>query len=219
MSAPTLWIGVPSYNHARYLPGMLDALLAQSYRPLGITVIDDASTDDSAEIARGYARRNPIVRVIVHERNLGVTATLEELLEMATGDYFYAPAVDDRVLPGMLEKSMAVLARHPSAGLCSAQVYAIDQDGVRTKLDADNPLGLGPQGYYMAPAQCRALVRRPAFWVHGNTAIFRRGGAHCGRGLPQGAGLSRRRADAPRSCAGPRRLLRAGAPGGGDAAA
>lgn len=174
MNAPTLWIGVPSYNHARYLPVMLDALLAQSYQPLGITVIDDCSTDESVAIVRSYARRYPQVRLIVHERNLGVNATLKELLEMAIGDFFFAPAVDDRVLPGMLEKSMALLARHPTAGLCSAQIYAIDQIGLRTKLEAANPLGLGPEGYYMSPAQCRTAMRRPDFWVHGNTAIFRR---------------------------------------------
>jgi GT2 family glycosyltransferase len=61
---------IPAYNAARFLPGCIESLLAQTLAPVEILVIDDGSSDDSAEIACRY----PGVRVIRHQRNRGLAA-------------------------------------------------------------------------------------------------------------------------------------------------
>ena len=72
MSSPTVSVIVPNFNHAEYLPRCLTALIEQSVLPQEIIVIDDASTDDSAQIAREFARRHPIIEVHQNARNHGV---------------------------------------------------------------------------------------------------------------------------------------------------
>ncbi len=68
-----------TYNHARYLPQVLESVLTQSVRPLEVLVLDDASTDDSVQVIQQYAARDPLVRLVRNERNLGVVATLNRV--------------------------------------------------------------------------------------------------------------------------------------------
>src|ERR1039458_656046 len=56
---PIVSVCVASYNHARFLPAMLDGLLGQTFRDFEIVVVDDGSTDNSLEVLQGYAHRNP----------------------------------------------------------------------------------------------------------------------------------------------------------------
>ena len=126
---PTLSVLFPNYNHARFLPESLGAFLAQSYRPVEIIIIDDASTDNSVEVIETFARREPRLRLIRNERNMGVVPNMNRLVEMASGDYVYLSAADDKVLPGFFEKSMALLSQYPQAGLCSTVGRLIDKDG------------------------------------------------------------------------------------------
>ena len=63
-TSPIVRVCVASYNHARFLPAMLDGILGETFRDVEIVIVDDGSTDNSLEALRGYARGNPInVRV------------------------------------------------------------------------------------------------------------------------------------------------------------
>jgi glycosyltransferase involved in cell wall biosynthesis len=119
MKSASLSVVVPNYNHARFLPRCLDALLRQSVTPCEILVFDDASTDDSREVLQSLARSHPIVKVHLNERNLGVNATMNRALPMVQGEYVFFTAADDEVRPGLFEKSMPLLKKHPRAGLCT----------------------------------------------------------------------------------------------------
>jgi len=59
VNTPALSVGLSSYNHARYLPEALESILSKSYQPLEVIVIDNASTDHSAEVLRVFAQRKP----------------------------------------------------------------------------------------------------------------------------------------------------------------
>lgn len=123
---PTLSVLMTNFNHARYLPESLGAILAQSYQPLEIIVIDDASTDDSVEIIEAFATKDSRIRLIRNKCNRGMLANFSHLLELATGDYVYIPAADDKILPGFFEKSMQLLAECPQAGLCFSEWERLD---------------------------------------------------------------------------------------------
>ena len=120
MPSPTLSAVLLNYNHGRYLPESLGAILAQDYVPKQVIVVDDGSTDDSAQILDSFRAKAPHLVVARHEANRGVVAALRTGVERATGDYLYLGAADDRVLPGFFAKSMSLLAAHPGAGLCCA---------------------------------------------------------------------------------------------------
>jgi glycosyltransferase involved in cell wall biosynthesis len=113
---------IPNYNHSRYLPEAIEAVLSQSRPPDEFLVLDDASTDRSVEIIESYARACPHLRLVRNERNLGVVASLDRLLRMATGDYVYFGAADDYVMPGFFAQGMALAEQYPDAGLVFGQV-------------------------------------------------------------------------------------------------
>jgi len=134
MQHSTLSVIMPNYNHGKYIGEALNAILSQSYRPVEVIVIDDASTDNSVEIIQQFARKNSLVRFERNEKNMGVVKTSLKLLNMARGDYIYDAAADDKVLPGLFEKSMNLLERHPNAGLCSALSIRIDEESLNRGL-------------------------------------------------------------------------------------
>ena len=129
MADSTLSVAMANYNHGRFIGEALEAILAQSLRPLEIIVVDDASTDDSVEIVEGIARRDPIVRLVRNERNLGAVRTIDLGLREAAGDYVFFPASDDRVMAGLFAKSMNLLNRYPEAGICTALPMTLSESG------------------------------------------------------------------------------------------
>jgi alpha-1,3-rhamnosyltransferase len=112
-------IGIPSYNHAEFLPEAIESCLNQTHKEIEIIVVDDNSTDDSLEIARRYERRHPsIIRVFTHPDGLnhGVSATVNLAFSKATGAFHSGLPSDDVYYPEKTEKQLSYLAEHPEAG-------------------------------------------------------------------------------------------------------
>jgi len=170
MKFPTLSVLMTNYNHARFLPESLGAILNQSFRPKEIIIIDDASTDQSVAIIENFLKNKHPIRLIRNDKNMGVVCNLNRLLEIASGDYVYFAAADDKVLPGFLEKSLHLLNRYPQAGLCSTQSLMIDAEGKDKGLIVENIR----TGGYLNPKMCLWALNRPLLWIHGNSAIYRR---------------------------------------------
>jgi hypothetical protein len=172
MSTASLSVFLPNYNHGQFLPQALDALLAQSVQPRQIYVVDDASTDDSAAIIARYAARSPIIRVVLNQENRGIYASMADFLAAASDDYLYFAAADDIVLPGFLAKSLALLERYPQAGLCSALVHLIAENGdERGLFETALP---SRESCYLPPERCAKLLCRDESWIMGTTTIYRR---------------------------------------------
>ena len=163
---------MPNFNHGHYLKEALDSVLAQSFKPLEVIVVDDASTDDSLAVAGELAALHSIVRVVKHERNMGVVATTNRGIQHASGDYVCGMAADDRLLPGLFEKSMDLLARNPQAGLCSAMTLAMDESGQELGVHDTPVVSKSPS--FLFPADCLALLKKHGSWFVGNTVVYRR---------------------------------------------
>ncbi len=121
----SLSVIISNYNHAQYITNALEAILSQSYRPLEVIIIDDASTDNSVEVIQRFVKQDSLVRLIVNEKNEGCLYNVNRFLSLARGEYIYAAASDDRVLPGFFEKPMSLLERYPQAGLCSTDCFLL----------------------------------------------------------------------------------------------
>lgn len=99
---------VTSYNHARYLDQRMETLLAQTYEPKEIIVVDDHSTDDTPRVLEKYRGRAG-VRIVVNEKNgggyvqaanQGVSLAKGELVMIAQSDDFNAPTHVARLAAG-----------------------------------------------------------------------------------------------------------------------
>lgn len=168
----TLSVLMPHFNHGAYVEEALTAILGQTRAPDDVIVLDDASTDGSYELLERLAAADPRIRLLRNERNLGPVPSCRRLLELATSDYVFFSAADDRVQPQFLERSLELLTRHPDAGLCATLSWLIDGDGRNLGLSR-GPVVIGSPGY-LSPRQARSAWRQHAFWLQGNTIVYRR---------------------------------------------
>ncbi|GAA4710764.1 glycosyltransferase family 2 protein [Nocardioides conyzicola] len=116
-TTPTVSVVVPCHNYGHFLPDAVSSALDQPGLDLEVVVVDDASTDDSADVARRLAARDDRVRVLVHRANRGHIATYNDGLAEARGDYVVLLSADDLLTPGSLTRSVALLERHPAVTL------------------------------------------------------------------------------------------------------
>ncbi|MEW6419823.1 MAG: glycosyltransferase [Nitrospirota bacterium] len=171
MSKPTLSVIMPNYNHAHYIREALEAILSQSYRPLEVIVVDDASTDNSVEIIEQFVKRGPIVRLIKNEKNMGAVHTAQKLLNFARGGYIYGASADDKILPGFFEKSMNLLSQYPQAGLCCSDPVFFDD---KTGVISENRFRVSSTPCFFSPDAIVKLIKKTPFWIAGHTSIIKR---------------------------------------------
>lgn len=153
---------IPSYNQKAYLIEALESVLAQTLRPHQIIIADDASTDGSRDVIRGYAARYPgLITPILHTKNTGVTRTRIDALQAVTGDYVSYVDGDDRYRPEKLEREAQTLREHPNAGLVYSNVayFAPEGESHRWLPDSYSP----PQGSILWQTLARAFPRRNIF--------------------------------------------------------
>ena len=169
---PMLSVVLPSYNHGKYLRASLEGLLAQTRGADEIIVIDDASTDHSAELACSFLDRHPNFRLVRNSRNLGCVATLNCGLALAHGPIVYFGAADDLTYPTLFACGLALLEAHPQAALFSARSDLIDPDGRRLGA-MPTPIPRLTPGFVDRGAAARLLMRDDG-WFMGNTTLYRR---------------------------------------------
>lgn len=129
MTRPRVSFVVPTYNYGRFVTRAVDSLLAQRFAALELVVIDDASTDGTAEVLRPYAA-DPRVRLVRHEANAGHIRTYNEGLAMARGEFVGLLSADDLCLdPEAVGRQVAMFDADPQVGLVfPAQAYIDDGD-------------------------------------------------------------------------------------------
>jgi glycosyltransferase involved in cell wall biosynthesis len=127
---PTVSVVVPCYRYGRFLPDCVGSVLAQEGVDVRVLIIDDASPDDSAEVAARLAAEDERVEVHVHPVNRGHIATYNEgLLEWADGDYSVLISADDVLAPGSLARATGVMEDHPNVGFVYGHVIYWDDSG------------------------------------------------------------------------------------------
>jgi glycosyltransferase involved in cell wall biosynthesis len=119
----TVSVVIPCYRYGHFLPEAVSSVLdAQEGVDVRVLIIDDASPDDSADVARRIAASDSRVEVIVHDSNRGNIATFNEgLLEWADGDFTLLMSADDRATPGALRRARDLLDAHPEVGFVYGQ--------------------------------------------------------------------------------------------------
>jgi GT2 family glycosyltransferase len=109
---------IPCYNYGQFLGECVSsALNDQPGVDVRVLIIDDASQDDSAEVAHKLAAPDDRIEVRVHPVNRGHIATFNEgLLDWADGDYCVLISADDRLAPGALRRAADLMDAHPEVG-------------------------------------------------------------------------------------------------------
>jgi glycosyltransferase involved in cell wall biosynthesis len=158
---PLVSVMIPVYNGAAYLGEAIESVLAQTYRPLELIVVDDGSDDGSDEVARVYGDDLLYVR----QRRGGNGAARNRALEHATADFFAFLDADDRFTPEKLERQMATLQANPELDMVFGHVVEF----VSPELDeaarsAIRPPAEGPRPWASPNLM---LIRRASFFRAG----------------------------------------------------
>lgn len=115
-SCPLVSILIPLYNHQRFIGRSLDSIIEDPYPAKEIIVLDDGSTDESAEVVKKWfgAKRDQIVGAFEFKSrgNQGLCKTLNEMISMARGKYVALLASDDLLLPGGIQARVDYLEKH-----------------------------------------------------------------------------------------------------------
>ncbi|GGK38247.1 glycosyltransferase [Salinarimonas ramus] len=126
---PSVSVLMTVKDGARFLSEAVETILAQTHADLELVVVDDASTDETPDLLAGYAARDPRVRVIRNEKNLGVTAALNVGLRACRAPLIARADADDAYAPDRLEKQVAHLAAHPEIGVLGTAYTRMREDG------------------------------------------------------------------------------------------
>jgi glycosyltransferase involved in cell wall biosynthesis len=120
---------IATYNCAGYVAQAIDSVLAQTYRDIEVLVVDDGSTDHTADVLAAY-RGNP--RVHLHSQpNAGQTTAKNRGIRAASGDFVAFCDADDAWLPQKLAVQIPAFARNDRIGVVYSRAAAIAPDGRR----------------------------------------------------------------------------------------
>jgi glycosyltransferase involved in cell wall biosynthesis len=109
---------IPCYNYGHFLEESVNsALQDQDGVDVRVLIVDDCSTDDSAQVAKNIAATDDRVDVVVHSENRGGTITCNYgLMEWADGDYCMVLSADDKLTPGALRRAADLMDAHSNVG-------------------------------------------------------------------------------------------------------
>lgn len=118
---------MPLFNADKYVGEAVESILSQSYTQFELIIVNDASTDKSADCVTQILDRRIVF--VENEKNLGIVASRNRGLALAKGKYIAILDSDDIALPDRLEKQVAFLEDHPDYGICGSYYHVINSTG------------------------------------------------------------------------------------------
>jgi glycosyltransferase involved in cell wall biosynthesis len=154
---------IPTYNYGRFIEAAIESALRQTLRPSEVIVVDDGSTDETAEIVNTFGDQLRYIR----QANLGVSAARNRGVAESQGDLLAFLDADDTWEPDKLEKQTAKFESDPAVGLahCGMREFASESgETVDVRIR-------GMEGWL---ADELLLWERPAVTVSGSAIMVRR---------------------------------------------
>lgn len=153
---PLVSVMIGAYNAAPYLGEAIESVFAQDYEPIELIVVDDGSTDGTADVARRFAGVK-----LIQQPNGGNGAARNRAVENATGELYAFLDADDRFTPGKLTLQMASLDADPGLDM----VFGHVREFLSPELDDETRASLRPPAAEPMPwtAPNLMLIRRESF--------------------------------------------------------
>lgn len=115
MELPEVSVVIPAYNCGNHLARAIDSVLGQTCQPLECIIVNDGSTDSTAQVAESYGDKV----TLIHQKNQGASSARNAGLFRAAGDYTAFLDADDYWHPSKLEKQLRLMREHPEVVLVS----------------------------------------------------------------------------------------------------
>ena len=135
-SSITCTVAIPVFNRKDMVLRAVDSALAQSVDGLEVLVVDNCSTDGTWEALQTV--RDPRVRLVRNERNVGLFGNFNRCLDLANGTYLRFLCSDDALAPGCLPEEISAMEAHPDAVLLSSTARRVMSTGELLGTHADH---------------------------------------------------------------------------------
>ncbi|HUE89987.1 MAG TPA: glycosyltransferase family 2 protein [Vicinamibacterales bacterium] len=112
---PAVTVVMTAYNRERFIAEAIESVLGQTFTDFEMLVVDDCSTDGTRDVAADYARRDPRVRILLNERNLGDYPNRNHASRLVRTPYFKFHDSDDVMYAHCLQVMYGMLDREPRA--------------------------------------------------------------------------------------------------------
>ena len=162
MPDPVVSVVMAVYNGEQFLAEAIDSILNQTFHDFEFIIVNDGSTDQTAEILRRYQHRDARVRVL-HQENRGLVASLNRGCALAGGKYLARMDADDVSLPERLARQIAFMDTHHEIAVLGSAAQAMDIRG--------NDLGVHHPPCSQGYLRWRLLFQCPL--AHSSTVIRR----------------------------------------------
>ena len=118
-SPPIVSVIMPCFNQGQFIEEAVESIIAQTFTPVEIIIINDGSTDiETVRLLNHYQKPNVSV---IHTENRGPSAARNVGIHQAKGQYILPVDADDRIAPTYLEKAVPILASQPEIGIVYTQ--------------------------------------------------------------------------------------------------
>ena len=118
---PLVSVIIPSYNYAEYLSTTLNSVLAQRLEDIEVVLVDDGSTDATADVLKSYRDRIDYI----YQEKAGLSAARNTGINNSTGEFILFLDADDILGPGSIASQVKYLQRNPSAfvAVCENKLF------------------------------------------------------------------------------------------------
>jgi glycosyltransferase involved in cell wall biosynthesis len=149
---PLVTVFVGCYNHSRFVEECRDSVRNQTHPKLQVIIFDDCSNDNSVTVIDAWLKRHRFDwHFIAHTRNLGICASLNEVLRMALGKYISMIAADDIWLPDKTSRQVQMMEKMPEeVGVLYSDAFQVDENGERLPqmfIEAHRKFAVPPEGH------------------------------------------------------------------------
>ena len=128
---------IPVYNRAAMLREAVASVLAQTWRPIEIIIVDDGSSDDTVHAAEDLRSQHPEITHVLRQKNSGPGVARQAALEVAKGEFIQFLDSDDLLLPDKFETQVLGLRDDVEADISYGKTYA-EENGVRLSSPAQH---------------------------------------------------------------------------------
>lgn len=139
-SCPAISVLMPVYNAEKYVAEAIESIIRQTFVDFEFIIINDGSTDGSAEIVRQYAKKDSRIKLLENEKNIKISASLNRGIQVAEAPLIARMDADDNAAPCRLEKQFDYMRKWPHVDVCGTFLEVYDTGEVWTQPTANNSI-------------------------------------------------------------------------------
>lgn len=125
---PLVTIAIPVFNCQNSIRSAISSVINQTFPDFEILIYDDGSTDNTINIIKEFSDSR--IRLFSDGCNKGIAYRLNQLIELASGVYFFRMDGDDLMFPNRVEKQVSCLLENPDVDIIGSSAIVIDENNI-----------------------------------------------------------------------------------------